>query len=169
MNIFHLLLLAFIAVPISEIYVLLEVSDIIGVGYTIILVILTAIVGAALMRAQGLATMIRMREEMARGEPPAATLVEGVMLLFAGALLLTPGFITDTIGFLCLTPAVRSAIATKVVANAVIGVQGATFRGDAGPGFGGRRGGFAREDDVIDGEFSRDEEQSTPQGRIERR
>lgn len=113
--------------------------------------------------------MIRMREEMARGEPPAATLVEGVMLLFAGALLLTPGFITDTIGFLCLTPAVRSAIAKKVVANAVIGVQGATFRGDAGPGFGPRRRGFAREDDVIDGEFSRDEEQSTPQGRIERR
>ena len=168
MNIFHLLLLAFIAVPISEIYVLLEVSDIIGVGYTIILVILTAIVGAALMRAQGLATMIRMREEMARGEPPAATLVEGVMLLFAGALLLTPGFITDTIGFLCLTPAVRSGIAKKVVANAVIGVQGATF--GAMPGLVlAAEGGFAREDDVIDGEFSRDEEQSTPQGRIERR
>ncbi len=168
MNIFHLLLLAFIVVPISEIYVLLEVSDIIGVGYTIALVILTAVVGAALMRAQGLATMLRMREEIARGEPPAATLVEGVMLLFAGALLLTPGFITDTMGFLCLTPAVRSAIAKKAVASAVVGAQGSAFRGEVGAGFGARRGGFASDDDVIDGEFSRDEEQSPPQGRIER-
>ena len=168
MNIFHLLLLAFIVVPISEIYVLLEVSDIIGVAYTIALVILTAVVGAALMRAQGLATMLRMREEIARGEPPAATLVEGVMLLFAGALLLTPGFITDTMGFLCLTPAVRSAIAKKAVASAVVGAQSSAFRGEVGAGFGARRDGFASDDDVIDGEFSRDEEQSPPQGRIER-
>ena len=77
--------------------------------------------------------MIRMREEMARGEPPAATLVEGHAAVRRGSFAHS-GFITDTIGFLCLTPAVRSAIAKKVVANAVIGVQGATFRGDAGPG-----------------------------------
>ena len=123
MNIFHLLLLAFIAVPISEIYVLLEVSDIIGVGYTIILVILTAIVGAALMRAQGLATMIRMREEMARGEPPAATSSRASCCCSPGHFC-SPRVYYGHYWLLCLTPAVRSEIAKKVVANAVIGVQG---------------------------------------------
>lgn len=160
MNVFQLLVLAFIAIPISEIYVLLQVSDVIGVGYTIAAVVLTAVVGAALMRAQGLATMMRMRAELERGEPPAATMIEGVMLLFAGALLLTPGFITDTIGFLCLTPPVRSAVARRIVAGVFVNMAG-NMGGNAGASpF--RSGGRPRGDGVIDGEYSHDEASSRP-------
>ena len=107
MTVFQVLLVLFLTVPLAEIYVFLQVGESIGIGSTIAVVVLTAVTGAALMRAQGLATLMRVQKTMARGGLPATELLEGAFLLVAGALLLTPGFLTDTVGFLCLVPALR--------------------------------------------------------------
>ena len=103
----RVLLLAFLVVPLAEIYLLIEVGSVVGAVATIGLVVFTAVVGAALMRAQGLATLFRARSSMAKGEVPALELMEGAVILVAGALLLTPGFITDAAGFVCLVPSLR--------------------------------------------------------------
>ena len=107
MSAVRLLLVLFLVVPIAEIWVLIEVGSVVGAVATIGLVVLTAVVGAALMRAQGLATLFRARAAMAKGEVPALELLEGAVILIAGALLLTPGFITDAAGFACLVPSLR--------------------------------------------------------------
>ena len=107
MSAVRLLLVLFLVVPLAEIWVLIEVGSVVGAVATIALVVLTAIVGAALMRSQGLAILFRARATMAQGEVPALELLEGAVILIAGALLLTPGFITDTAGFACLVPSVR--------------------------------------------------------------
>ena len=107
MSAVRLLLVLFLLVPIAEIWVLIEVGSVVGAAATIGLVVLTAVVGAALMRAQGLATLFRARAAMAKGEVPALEMLEGAVILIAGALLLTPGFITDAGGFACLVPSIR--------------------------------------------------------------
>ena len=106
----RLLLIAFLVVPLAEIYLLIELGSVVGAVVTVSLVVFTAVVGAALMRAQGLATLFRARSAMARGEVPALELMEGAVILVAGALLLTPGFITDTAGFVCLIPPFRQRL-----------------------------------------------------------
>ena len=120
MNLLHLLVLLFVAVPIAEIYLLLEVGGVIGALPTIGLVVLTAVVGAALVRAQGFSTIQQVRRTMDAGEIPAVAIVEGIFLLIAGALLLTPGFLTDTIGFCCLVPPLRRAIIVRFIEARVV-------------------------------------------------
>ena len=115
MSAVRLLLILFLVVPVAEIYVLIEVGSVVGAVATIGLVVLTAVVGAALMRAQGLATLFRARAAMAKGEVPALELLEGAVILIAGALLLTPGFITDATGFACLVPSVRRRLILATV------------------------------------------------------
>jgi len=110
MSFFRILFLLFLSIPILEIYLLLEVSDRIGPLSTVGLVVFTAVVGVWLLRLQGFATLARVQQSIARGEIPATALFEGVMLFVAGALLLTPGFFTDTIGFLLLIPFTRQWI-----------------------------------------------------------
>ena len=100
----------FLVVPFVEIYLLVEIGHRIGAPWTILLVVFTAIVGAWLVRVQGLATWRRFQASLARNELPATALVEGLCLLIAGALLLTPGFFTDAVGFACLTPPLRRAL-----------------------------------------------------------
>ena len=95
-------------VPLIEIYLFVWIGGFIGVGWTLFLVVLTAVVGAWLVRIQGLSALKRFRDVASRGELPALQLVEGLFLLVAGALLLTPGFFTDLVGFACLTPPVRA-------------------------------------------------------------
>ena len=107
MSAFQWLLLLFLVVPLVEIYLLIEVGGIIGVLPTIGLVVMTAVLGAFLMRAQGFATLAKVQDELQRGEVPAVPLFEGALILIAGALLLTPGFFTDAFGFLCLVPPLR--------------------------------------------------------------
>ncbi|MCP4043468.1 MAG: FxsA family protein [Gammaproteobacteria bacterium] len=107
MTIFQILLLIFLLVPILEIYLLIHLGGLVGVIPTIILVVFTAVLGAALVRIQGIATLYRIQETLARKELPATALFEGAFLLVAGALLLTPGFFTDAVGFLCLVPPFR--------------------------------------------------------------
>ena len=116
MSAVRLLLLVFLAAPLVEIYLLIEVGSAIGAGATILLVVLTAVVGAALMRAQGIATLSRARASMAAGEVPAVELLEGAIILVAGALLLTPGFVTDAVGFACLVPAFRQRLVIRAIA-----------------------------------------------------
>jgi len=107
---FLILLILFVGVPIAEISLLLKVGASIGGFKTILFVIATAILGAYLVRQQGFATLIKLQEETNAGRMPAMQIAEGVALLFAGAVLLTPGFITDAIGFALLTPPIRRGI-----------------------------------------------------------
>lgn len=115
MPLFRALFLVFLIVPIIEIYLLIQVGQEIGAGWTIFLVVATAVAGAALLRYQGLATLYEAQNKMAHGELPASALLEGVMLLLAGALLLTPGFFTDALGFLFLIPMLRKRLAKALL------------------------------------------------------
>lgn len=127
---FLILLLVFIIVPALELSVLIQVGDALGVWPTIGLVFFTAIVGVSLVRSQGLSTLMTVQQKLARGEAPGQEIVEGMMLAAAGVLLLIPGFVTDALGLLLLTPFTRAPIAAfmykrmqlKVMANG--GVHG---------------------------------------------
>ncbi len=120
MPIFLVLLLLLIGVPLIEIYILIKVGTQIGALPTVSLVIFTAILGAALLRMQGLATLARFQASMQRQELPAIELLEGVLLLLTGAMLLTPGFFTDAIGFLLLIPALRQTLVLKILQSSII-------------------------------------------------
>ena len=110
MNPVGILFLLFLLVPLIEIYFLIQVGSVIGAIPTIALVVFTGLLGAMLLRFQGLATLQRTRMTMAQGQLPAMEMMEGVLLLFSGALLLTPGFVTDAIGFAFLIPPLRRAV-----------------------------------------------------------
>ncbi len=116
----QLVFLAFLIIPFVEIYLLLQVGGLVGVFPTITLVVLTAIIGANLLRQQGLATWQRFQENLAKGQIPAYEMVEGPILLVGGALLLTPGFFTDIIGFTCLIPPVRRKIAQYIIEKRLV-------------------------------------------------
>lgn len=115
MTVFRFLLILFITVPLLELYILIQVGGWIGIMPTIALCMLTAVIGASLLRYQGLQTIARVQTKLSHGEVPAIDLLEGVMLLLCGALLLTPGFFTDCIGFLCLVPKFRTIVATGLL------------------------------------------------------
>lgn len=111
------LLLLFIIIPIIEMVLLIEVGGLIGVFPTVALVVFTATVGIWLLRLEGVATWFRLQQRLAQGELPGSELIEGVLLLIGGALLLTPGFFTDTIGFCCLMPITRRKMAAALLAR----------------------------------------------------
>ncbi len=115
MNIFRLFFLALVAIPLLEIYLFIKVGGAIGVWQTVLVVLITAVIGAWAWRRQGLATLRRVQESMARNELPALPMLEGVLLMLAGALLITPGFFTDTLGFLLLIPLLRSRLASYMI------------------------------------------------------
>lgn len=104
---FAKLLLLFIITPLIELIVLLEVGERIGAMNTIVVVILTGILGAYLTRMQGFNILIQIRQQLQNGQFPGDSLIEGVIILVGGLTLLTPGFITDALGFLCLIPPSR--------------------------------------------------------------
>ena len=118
-----LLFLLFLAVPFVEIWLLIKVGVVIGAGWTILLVVATAAIGAGLVRAQGLSTISRIQQEMAAGRLPADEVLQGVFLLVSGALLVTPGFFTDSVGFALLIPAVRRYLASRLVLGGRFGFQ----------------------------------------------
>jgi UPF0716 protein FxsA len=105
--VFIKLLAIFIFVPLVEIYILIEAGRIIGVAPTIALILMTGIAGAWLARSQGVELLRRIQNETARGEMPAAALIDGALVLVGGLLLLTPGFFTDLLGFSFLVPLTR--------------------------------------------------------------
>ena len=143
------LFLLFLAIPLLEIYFLILVGDWIGALPTVLLVILTAAMGATLARHQGLATLQRLQAMLARGELPAVELFEGVILLVGALLLLTPGFITDFAGFICLFPAARRVLALWAMRHFNTGAL--STPGSTGPSRG-------REGRTLEGEFRREDD-----------
>ncbi|EGR1091940.1 membrane protein FxsA [Vibrio cholerae] len=118
---FPILLFLFIAVPVIEIALFIQVGGVLGVWPTIALVLLTAIVGASLVRSQGLQTLLTVQQRLAQGQLPAQQILEGVMLAVAGVLLLTPGFFTDILGMLVLLPVPRAYLAKQLMSRVVVG------------------------------------------------
>lgn len=104
------ILLAFIAVPIIEIAVFLEVGGRIGAFNTIVMIVITAVIGTWLLRSQGLQTLHRAQESLNQNVFPISEVFDGLCLLVAGGLLLTPGFVTDIVGFLLFVPYIRSLL-----------------------------------------------------------
>ena len=127
------LLLLFVLMPIAEMWLLITVGSQIGALPTIGLELLTAVAGAGLLREQGFATLWKGRQKLQGGELPTTEIAEGIILAVSGALLLTPGFVTDIIGFAGLIPPIRVMVATRIMKNMlVMGSQGAGFQGGMG-------------------------------------
>jgi len=114
---FRFLFLLFLLVPLIEIYFLIKVGSIIGATWTVFAVVFTAVLGAWLIRLQGFSTLQRAQLSAAQGQMPAVELLEGVALVISGVMLLTPGFFTDSIGFLLLTPPIRQGFIKRMVNN----------------------------------------------------
>ncbi|AJF06439.1 FxsA family protein [Geoalkalibacter subterraneus] len=108
------LLLLFTLIPVLEIYVILQVGELLGALPTIGLIILTGVAGAYLARTQGFEVVRRMQGELNQGQLPAAPLIDAAMVLAGGLLLLTPGFCTDILGFSLLVPATRDLLKKTV-------------------------------------------------------
>ena len=104
------LFLAFTIIPIIEIYLLIEIGSMFGALTAVILVILTGFLGAFLARMQGLQTLYRIQESLREGRMPSGELLDALLIVIAGLVLLTPGFLTDSAGFLLLIPATRNSI-----------------------------------------------------------
>jgi len=152
MRSFPIFFVLFLVIPIIEIFFLIKVGQIFGILITIILVISTAVIGAALLKQQGLSTLARFQQNVSTGKLPAQEMVEGIMLAVGGALLMTPGFVTDAMGFLCLIPVSRKLIAKKIMKH-----SGQKFRAGVTSNFtsGGFGGGFNQSNhDVYEGEFT---------------
>ncbi len=143
-------------VPAVEVSVMMRVSDAVGGWNTFALVILTAAVGVSLVRSQGLVTLMSVQRKLATGEVPGQEIVEGMMLALAGVLLFIPGFVTDLVGLLLLTPFTRAPIAAFVLKRLQLNVVTSRFSQSNNP-FG--QGPFQRpkpeDDNVIDGEYER--------------
>ena len=104
------LFLAFTIIPIIEIYLLIEIGSMFGALTAVALVILTGFLGAFLARMQGLQTLYRIQESLHEGRMPSGELLDALLIVIAGLVLLTPGFLTDSAGFLLLIPATRNSI-----------------------------------------------------------
>lgn len=145
--------LLFLVVPIVEMLILFEVSDHIGAFVTVGLVLLTAVVGVQILKLQGVSTLTRANERLRSGQLPAEEMLEGMFLAVGGALLLTPGFVTDTFGFLCLIPQTRRLMVRKLLSSGRFRVYGVNSHHEPGPppGSGGPDGG-----NVYEGEYDRE-------------
>ncbi|WBA17744.1 FxsA family protein [Salinivibrio kushneri] len=160
---FPILLLLFILVPVIEIGLFIQVGGWLGLWPTLALVLITAFVGASLVRSQGLMTLASVQDRLNRGELPAQQILEGVMLAVAGVLLLTPGFMTDAMGMLVLLPAPRAALAKQLMKRVTVSQagfsQGGFHQGGNAQGpFGEdpfRRGGRGDDGDTFEGEYER--------------
>jgi UPF0716 protein FxsA len=140
------LFLAFLAVPLVEIALFIQIGGLIGLWPTLLIVVLTALVGTFLVRSQGAQAMAQLRGAFNDLQDPTEPLAHGAMILFSGALLLTPGFFTDAVGFALLVPGVRAFVLRE--ARKRVTVQSGFTAG--GPGHGPMR----RDDDVIEGSYT---------------
>ena len=141
------ILVLLLIVPILEIACFIVVGGAIGIGWTLLLILVTAVIGTMLLRVQGLGLIARIRGEVRAGRVPAREMVHGLMLALAGVLLLTPGFVTDTVGFALFVPPLRDAVWNlvrgRVTTTLKAGVASAAMGGMKGGAGGpppGRRG-----------------------------
>jgi UPF0716 protein FxsA len=155
---FLLLLFLFVVVPILEIYVIIQVGQAIGPWWTIALLIIDSIIGSVLMRSQGRAAWRRFQLALAEGRVPAREVLDGVLVIFGGAFLLTPGFLSDIVGALLLLPPTRAVIRRVLVRRFSFrvlsdlpspGIPGAGRRGRGPGGPGSHRA--AAGDDYVEG------------------
>ena len=109
------LIAVFIVLPLAELYVILQVGDAIGAVWTILLLAADSLLGALLLRSQGRSVWRRFNTALAEGKMPHREVMDGVLVIFGGAFLITPGFITDVIGLLLLVPPTRALIRSRVV------------------------------------------------------
>ena len=127
-----LLFILILMVPLVEIWLMIDIGSVIGAGWTILAIVATAIIGASLVRLQGFGVYARMQHSVNRGELPAMEMIEGLALFISGVLLLTPGFITDALGFLILIPSLRRWLALNMLKRLFIvpatGQQGGPHR-----------------------------------------
>ena len=144
-------LIIFVFIPLTELYVIIEVGDQIGAFATIWLVVLTAVIGGWLVRKQGMGILFRIRQQMEQGEAPAIEMLEGALLALMGILLLLPGFITDALGFLLLIPPLRRFLVLEFLkrSGTMTHVDVTIVREDARS---------QKRIDVIEGEFQREDE-----------
>lgn len=126
------LILIFVIVPIAELYVILKVGDAIGIGWTILLLVADSLLGSALLRTQGRTVWRRFNAALAEGRMPHREVMDGVIVIFGGAFLITPGFITDVFGVLLLLPpsraVIRRLVAARLGRRVVVGATGARGR-----------------------------------------
>jgi len=168
-----LILLAFLCIPIAEIAVFIKAGQAIGVGWTLAIVVLTAVAGTALLRRQGLRVLSQTQQKLDRGELPVGEMFDGVCLLVAGVLLLTPGFITDSIGLLLFIPPVRRLLGTFVLMRLMKGRHTRVWVNgeEVSPGAPrGRPGGGPGGGPIIDGDYTdvteRDADEDTSPKRL---
>lgn len=124
---FKVFFIVFIVVPLLELYVLIEVGSEIGALPTILLTILTALVGGLLMKYQGLQVVQQAQMAVAKGETPQQQVIEGMMIFIGGAMLLLPGLVTDFLGFLLLLPPIRVALAKRWLAKRAANPHGFSY------------------------------------------
>lgn len=126
------LVLLFIAVPLVELYVIIQVGQEIGALWTIAILVADSVLGSVLMRSQGRAVWRRFNAALAAGRPPAREVIDGALVIFGGALLLTPGFMTDLLGLVLLLPptraVVRRALVARFASRVVVSVAGRASR-----------------------------------------
>lgn len=151
------LFLLFLLVPLIEIALFVQIGGAIGLFPTLAIVILTAVVGTLLVRSQGLAVLSQLQSSMSELKDPTEPLVHGAMILFSGALLLTPGFFTDAVGLSFMIPNVRSAVFRFMKDR--VAVQTFTY-GETAPDPHSQRS----DPDIIDGEFEEVEPAKGPSG-----
>ena len=144
----RLLLILFVVVPIVELWVLIEVGSQIGAVTTISLLLLTAFFGFHLLRQQGLNTIFRLRVKILENKLPLNEIFEGVIISLGGILLITPGFLTDTLGFLCLLPKIRLNLIGFILSM----IKSNSF------GFFNASNSFDQDKSILDGEYTVDEE-----------
>lgn len=142
-----LLLVALIVVPLVEIYVLIQVGQVIGAPLTVVLLLLDSLLGAWLLRREGRRTWRAFREATGQGSMPTREVADGALVVFGGALMLTPGFVTDVFGILCVLPPSRAVLRRVLIAR-----LGRRLLGPLAPGRRGRGQGPAGDSRVIDGE-----------------
>jgi len=122
------LLMLFIVVPATELAILIEVGRQIGTINTLLLIVATGVLGASLAGRQGVGVVRKIQIEMASGHLPGDAIFDGLLILIAGIVLMTPGILTDIAGFLCLIPATRRAIKATIIRRMEAAVQGGSFR-----------------------------------------
>ena len=159
---FRILLAIFIIVPIIEIFLFMRIGEIIGIWPTLGMIVLTAFIGITMLKWQGLSTLQRAQNNLQENKIPATELVEGIILLLCGALLLTPGFFTDTLGFLMLVPPIRQGVAKALVEKGKLQIlNGQNFKSSGFSGFSTHSdfdsNNNGQDGDIIDGEFTKDD------------
>ena len=125
---FRFLLALFIFVPIIEIAVFIQVGEVLGLGATLFIVVITAVLGVNLLKQQGFKAWQDIQLSMTQGKIPAVEMAAGAQLLFAGGLLLTPGFVTDIIGFSLMVPQVRLFLARQMIKRGMMSAASASTK-----------------------------------------